>query len=162
MTTTGNAPRLTLGSEDAVYNQTANDQTLPDHFTFLSAAEQSFDAKLFDIWMTVFAVFGGTAALAWMVLYATALVKVKLRKFFETPEPSPSSFDWMKVAKVALYAVAYHLTVVAVWYAIPDSSWASAGLPHVAVRSARLIVRAEIAISMMVGAFVLALKLLSD
>ncbi|KAM3421367.1 hypothetical protein BST61_g1764 [Cercospora zeina] len=157
-----NAPRLTLGSEDAVYNQMADNQTLTDNFTFLSSAEQSFDAKLFDIWMTVFAVFGGTAALAWLVLYGTALVQTKVRKFLELPEQSPSRFDWIKVAKVALYAVAYHLTVAAVWYAIPDSSWASAGLPHAAARSARLIVKAEIALSMMVGAFVMGVKLLFD
>ncbi|PPJ55273.1 hypothetical protein CBER1_04302 [Cercospora berteroae] len=157
-----NAPRLTLGSEDAVYNLTSDDQALPEHFTLLRPSERSFDAILFDIWMTVFAVFGGTAALAWLVLYAVALVKVKLRKFFHVQEQSADGIEWKKVVTVSLCAVAYHLAVVAIWYAIPDASWVSSGLSHVAARSARLIVQAEIAASMIVGAFVMGLKLLFD
>lgn len=112
--------------------------------------------------MTVFAVFGGTAALAWLVLYAVALVKVKLRKLVQIQEQSANGIEWKKVITAALYAVAYHLAVVAIWYAIPDASWVSSGLSHVAARSARLIVRAEIGISMVVGAFVMGLKLLFD
>ena len=110
--------------------------------------------------MTVFAVFGGTSALAWLVLYSVAYLKVKIRKVMAMPEKK-YAVDLVKIAAVAVSAVAYHLVIVGVWYAIPDASWASAGLAQVAARSARLIVQVEIGVSLIVAGVLMGTVLVS-
>lgn len=115
-----------------------------------------------SIWMTVFAVFGGTAALAFLVLSTIELAKTKAHKLLDIPEPPLTQPKVKKAFSAATCAVVQHLVITLVWYTIPDASWADAGLPQVAARSARLIVQAEIGVSLMVGMGLMLLKLVLD
>ncbi|USW51037.1 hypothetical protein Slin15195_G043560 [Septoria linicola] len=148
----GNVSRLTIGPDGAVYNISSVDLNYGYHnfsslkdfdLSLLPRPDQTLDEKLMSIWMTIFAVFGGTAALAFLVLSTIELAKTKAHKLLDIPEPP-------------------HLIITLVWFMIPDASWASAGLPQVAARSARLIVQAEIGVSLMVGLALMLLKLVLD
>lgn len=108
--------------------------------------------------MTVFAVFAGTSALAWLVLYILAYLKTKIRKVLAMPQKN-YGIDLVKIAAVAVSAVAYHLVMVGIWYAIPDASWASAGLARVAAKSARLVVQVEIGVSLVIGGLLMGMVL---